>query len=78
MVIAGIVIYTHPDCDEHDLPGLCKMHRLSPEKLAGVVEGTSIGEIEKKVDMIRKTPGVLNVSYAYMNYEDLDDQIMPD
>ena len=78
MVIAGIVIYTHPYCGDIVLPGLCEMYRVSSDKLAGVVEGISVGEVEKKVDTIRKTSGVLNVSYAYMNFEDLDNQIIPE
>lgn len=74
MVIAGIVIYTHPYCGDVELPDMCKMYRVCSDRLAGVVEGISVGEVEKKVDTIRKTPGVLNVSYAYMNFEDLDNQ----
>ena len=70
MVIAGIVIYTHPDCGDFELPCLSEIYRVCSDKLAGVVEGISVGEVEKKVDAIRKTPGVLNVSYAYINFED--------
>ena len=76
MVIAGIVIYTHPDCSGLDLSGLCEIYRACPDRLAGVVEGNFFGEVEKKVDTIRKTPGVLNVSYAYMNFEELDYQVL--
>jgi|GEM_PF-5706601 len=78
MVIAGIVIYTHQDCGDLELPCLCEMYRVVSDKLTGVVEGKSIGEVEKIVDTVRKTPGVLNVSYAYMNFEDLDNQIIPE
>jgi hypothetical protein len=38
------------------------------------VEVISVVEDEKKVDTIRKTPGVLNVSYAYMNFEESGNQ----
>jgi len=74
MVIAGIVIYTHPYCGDIVLPCLCEMYRVCSDKLAGVVEGISVGDVEKKVDTIRKTPGVLNVSYAYMNFEESGNQ----
>ena len=74
MVIAGIVIYIHPYCGDIVLPCLCEMYRVCSDKLAGVVEGISVGDVEKKVDTIRKTPGVLNVSYAYMNFEESGNQ----
>lgn len=72
MVIAGIIIYTYPEFDELNISGLCELHQVTSDKFAGVVEGATVGEVEQKVDTIRKTQGTLNVSYAYMNFEDLD------
>ena len=71
MVIAGIVIYTYPDSSCMEFSGICEICGVYSDRFAGVVEGISVGEIVKKVDKIRKTPGVLNVSYAYMNFEDV-------
>ena len=72
MVIAGIIIYTYPDYGHIEFPDAEEIYGAGPDKFAGVLEGSTVGEVEKKVNAIRKTPGVINVSYAYMNYEDLE------